>query len=1127
MPKDISFREVKSIYNYYNDLMSNLNNGSRIDTIYSNELGSLVDDLVARGFFSNIAENILKGKSINLSDYQSQLLLMQMYCSLHSNELSSTCKHLYDNHSQYITQKLVEISPATNALSWFVASKQKKAMATTAYNMLSEMKSEPFVTISEDTIAKINSIKRTSMDIITEDFLSNISTYRKHTNKISSLTIGNIPSVQHYYADYQERIEGFDAIKGTIANTAENIKKAVNYLMAEELVNTLRALPVDELGRSRQNLKIKCLKDAGFLTLADVFGASREEIVSAHGISEDASYTIKSICEDYAKQLQKDLKIKLSVDNQSKSATAVVLAIYNYSKQKVSQKRIDELNLECGNTLATAFNEILNCKNNANWFFYSEDEINHIRHNYSVISNVAPNSFNPIADEIIQSYKPIKIVDSQLAWEDFAINSIHYYNIIEELIPGILGTDDSIYGLPEELARQIQDECFFPDGLLCQLRKYQEWGVKYILHQERVLLGDEMGLGKTIQAIATMVSLKNTGATHFLVICPASVITNWQREIVKHSKLRVTKVHGSGKSSAIKAWVKNGGVAVTNFESTAAFKLEDNFKFDLTIVDEAHYIKNEFAKRSINTKNIASHSDRLLFMTGTALENNVDEMISLIDVLNPDIGDSIRGVAFMALAPNFRERIAPVYYRRKREQVLTELPDKIETKEWCTLNTEEEKIYEQAVLDKQFQEARRVSWNIDDLSKSSKATRLKELIEEAKAEGRKIIVFSFFLDTIRKLHDFLKGQCLNPITGSVNVNRRQEILDEFDSAPAGTVLLAQITSGGTGLNIQSASVVIICEPQFKPSIENQAISRAYRMGQSRNVLVYRLLCEDTIDERITKLLEEKQKIFDTFADKSVAAQSVEIDNQTFGNIIDEEIERIIEKNKLKGVTIDKTKESDRNTETSNSPQKGSLCVNFPNVNTKDYYHRILTLSYNELVQELLDKYGKAKYNYFTSEDCKYKNRKVSRTNEGLYCHHIDEDKEIKLSDEKLATLYSFEYQTANRLVYCNYLEHLLLHILIFEESSNSTSNREEILGLGGIITYMCKQLNDAYNGYEFKQEWMRNTTSVITDYFDIYILMLNRLWRDIQNVPSIYIPKEALAQGWNGNIYPNILNSIK
>ena len=123
-------------------------------------------------------------------------------------------------------------------------------------------------------------------------------------------------------------------------------------------------------------------------------------------------------------------------------------------------------------------------------------------------------------------------------------------------------------------------------------------------------------------------------------------------------------------------------------------------------------------------------------------------------------------------------------------------------------------------------------------------------------------------------------------------NRRQEIIDDFDNAPAGKVLISQIIAGGTGLNIQSASVVIFCEPQLKPSIENQAIARAYRMGQARNVLVYRLLCENTIDERITEMLAEKQAIFNAFADKSVAGDNVEVDVKSLGNIIKEEIDRI-------------------------------------------------------------------------------------------------------------------------------------------------------------------------------------------------------------------------------------------
>jgi len=311
------------------------------------------------------------------------------------------------------------------------------------------------------------------------------------------------------------------------------------------------------------------------------------------------------------------------------------------------------------------------------------------------------------------------------------------------------------------------------------------------------------------------------------------------------------------------------------------------------IVDEAHYIKNPEARRTVNVKTICKKAPRLLFMTGTALENNVEEMVALIDILQPAIAARVRDKTFMSAAPQFREQIAPVYYRRRREDVLTELPEKIETREWCTLSPAEEARYEETLHSNNFAAVRRVSWNVDDPADSSKAQRLLSLIEEAASEQRKVLVFSFFLDTIRRIGELLGPRCYGPINGSVAVARRQEIIDAFDKAPPGSVLLAQIQSGGTGLNIQSASVVVICEPQLKPSIENQAISRAYRMGQARNVLVYRLLCDDTVDERITEILETKQAIFDAFADKSVAAeQSVELDNASQKQIIQEEIDRI-------------------------------------------------------------------------------------------------------------------------------------------------------------------------------------------------------------------------------------------
>src|SRR5699024_4740488 len=119
--------------------------------------------------------------------------------------------------------------------------------------------------------------------------------------------------------------------------------------------------------------------------------------------------------------------------------------------------------------------------------------------------------------------------------------------------------------------------------------------------------------------------------------CPASVIENWCREIRRQSRLSVVKIHGAGRMSALRTWVRSGGVAVTTYETTAYFKLDDGFQFSMLTVDEAHYIKNSQARRTVNVKSIAEHAQRLLFMTGTALENNVDEMIALISMLQPEL----------------------------------------------------------------------------------------------------------------------------------------------------------------------------------------------------------------------------------------------------------------------------------------------------------------------------------------------------------------------------------------------------------------------------------------------------------------------------------------------------------
>lgn len=687
-------------------------------------------------------------------------------------------------------------------------------------------------------------------------------------------------------ANLHEMAEAFDAI-------IAEVRLQTEALQQEAAENILKEIPVDELNRDKKGIRVKALRDCGFESIYDVIKTDPARLEAVDGIGVDSAKFIKKQAAGIEKQTAKSATIRLNADDRTPKKEKLVLALYKSQIIRPIAGECAELLKKNEASIQTANGDIEVVGGFFSGLFASKGKKTAADEAYSYLKELAEGDYGLRAEELYRAYKAAVGIWPAKAWDAFCENTIPFFGELEEIVPGIIGDDEFGRGLPEGLAKAIEKQQAAVGGLKCKLRRYQEWGVKYILHQERVLLGDEMGLGKTVQAIAAMVALADTGATHFVVVAPASVMTNWCREIAKHSDLSVIKVHGKDREKALFSWIQTGGVAVTTYETTGCFALDNAFRFCMLVVDEAHYIKNENAARSKNVRAICTHAKRILFMTGTALENKVDEMISLIAVLNPKLAAGIKTMAFMSTAPQFREKIAPVYYRRKREDVLQELPELIESVEWCTMTPEEEKVYEQTVLDKNYAAIRRVSWNVEDLEKSSKARRLKELVEEAEDDGRKVIVFSFFLDTIAKVCTLLGNRCTEPINGSVSPQRRQEIIDAFDAAPAGAVLPAQIQSGGTGLNIQSASVVIICEPQFKPSIENQAISRAYRMGQARNVLVYRLLCDETVDERILDMLSEKQAIFDTFADDSAAAdESASLDAATFGDIVEEEIAKI-------------------------------------------------------------------------------------------------------------------------------------------------------------------------------------------------------------------------------------------
>ena len=695
-----------------------------------------------------------------------------------------------------------------------------------------------------------------------------------------------VKNLQRTYRDLYAKFNHLDSVTERIRS---EIQTACAKLTDNDSLRLLDTISVDELNREKKGIRVKTLHDAGFHTIADLIKASPFQLSAINGISPEGAREIKNAAASMAAIAQKGAKIRLSADDKNPTATSLVTALCKYKRILPAVNAVAQFRAYYDYPLAQAIAASKPASGGLRWMFASSSKKAEADSACATLSQILTAENLAPVNEAIASVQRFTYTTANDAWDDFTRDSIAYINLLETLEPDRVGSGEDVYGLPEELAQSVADVELDLTGLKCTLRRYQEWGVKYTVAQKRILLGDEMGLGKTVQAIAAMVHLRNQGAAHFAVVCPASVLTNWCREIAKHSDLDVFKVHGSGREAALKQWIMNGGVAVTTYETTAAIELPPHLKLTMLTVDEAHYIKNPSAQRTVNVKRFCERAERLLFMTGTALENRVGEMATLIEILNPEVAQTIRPMLSLSSAPRFREAVAPVYYRRKREDVLTELPELVESCEWCDLMPAEKRIYQEAIAEQNFMAARRVSWNVDDLKDSSKAQRLLEIVEDAREQERKVLIFSFFLGTVSKIAELLGESCMEPITGSVPPNRRQEIIDEFDKAPAGSSLVAQIQSGGTGLNIQSASVVIMCEPQLKPSIENQAISRAYRMGQARSVLVYRLLCDDTVDERIMELLKAKQKEFDAFADESKAADdTLELDNAAISALMQAE-----------------------------------------------------------------------------------------------------------------------------------------------------------------------------------------------------------------------------------------------
>jgi SNF2 family DNA or RNA helicase len=450
-------------------------------------------------------------------------------------------------------------------------------------------------------------------------------------------------------------------------------------------------------------------------------------------------------------------------------------------------------------------------------------------------------------------------------WADYERRGAFYNGLLIEVAE--LDSDvEAARGLiPTEIADRVVDHPLDTSMLKgISLRGYQAFGARFALSQRKAMLGDEMGLGKTIEALAAVSHIRSDGARHFLVVCPASVLVNWTHEIQRHSYIDCYRLHGADLQRNLIAWVRRGGIGVTTFHTLPSVPLLDDVDLAMLIVDEAHFVKNPSAQRSRAVAAWITRTDRVLFLTGTPMENRVEEFRSLVGKLQPTVAANVRAVDGLAGAARFREAVAPVYLRRSQRDVLQELPEKIETEEWVELSGADLDAYRAAVGSRNFMAMRRAAYASGTPVASAKLRRLTQIVAEALENERRVVVFSFFLDVLDTVRRVLGNSALGPLTGSVSPSQRQALVDEFTHRPGPAVLVSQIEAGGIGLNIQAASVVILSEPQWKPSVEEQAIARCHRMGQVRPVDVHRLLAENSVDERMLEVLAGKRALIDEY-----------------------------------------------------------------------------------------------------------------------------------------------------------------------------------------------------------------------------------------------------------------------
>ncbi|MGC0329740.1 superfamily II DNA or RNA helicase [Streptomyces sp. SAI-170] len=673
--------------------------------------------------------------------------------------------------------------------------------------------------------------------------------------------------------------EAAGRVVGDHERALDGVREALRPIQEELVERELDTISVARLKEVTEGrLRLGELEKGGFRTVRAVLDAGPYRLRQTPGVGQRTADQAFAAARQIADAVRETVAVRIDVDRPEPRTTALVRALHVLVEAGPQARRAAETGTALAARLGGLLEEAKPATGALRMLFAGRTGRQRALRAVDELRHLVDEAERDGVPELLAqaSVDLLRGPDTELAaWVDFELRASEYYGLLAE-ISGRGPDSAAAEGfLPDDIAARVREQRLDDGHVRVSLRGYQAFGARFALAQRRVVLGDEMGLGKTVQAIAALAHLAAEGQSHFMVVCPASVLINWTREIEARSSLRPMPLHGPDRQEAFADWKGRGGVAVTTFDALRGFPTPGGGELGMLVVDEAHYVKNPQTRRTATVTAWAERCERVLFLTGTPMENRVAEFRNLVRILRPDLAEVVDGQdspASVAGSKAFRRAVAPVYLRRNQQDVLTELPSLQRTDEWEELSASDEEAYRQAVRDGNFMAMRRAAYARPE--RSAKLQRLGELVGEAADSGLKVVVFSTFRDvlgTVRKALD--TAPLFGPITGSVPPARRQGIVDEFSAASGHAVLLAQIEAGGVGLNMQAASVVVLCEPQIKPTIEHQAVARAHRMGQVRPVQVHRLLAAGGVDERMVRMLENKSRLFDAYARRSEVAES--------------------------------------------------------------------------------------------------------------------------------------------------------------------------------------------------------------------------------------------------------------